>query len=109
MNLNRQAHYPQYEKRGNLTFYVKVETDDNCIHHKTFSLSINKAFMQPADFVEVHLKHRNVILYASKERLENSALENCYHGEEKYYLHLENWSVVGENKNWYNEIMRVKA
>ena len=85
--------------------YFKQETDDAFLHFKTWSISINEDVFKTVDLVTVQLRHRGVVLVASKPKIEACSKFKTFHGEVKRYMPCEAWTIYRGPSNW-NSIMR---
>lgn len=106
-----KKHKPEYKQaKDGKVIYHKTEENDDFLHRKTWSISINAKKLEACDYVRVTLLHRGVDLWQRKDVIKTSAqflnFKSAQTGkyEPKYYLPLDLWNVASGRKDWFEGI-----
>lgn len=87
-----------------LNIYEKVELNDDFYHIKTKSISIAAKILETVDGVRINIKHRNVVVKATKDQIKLGKVLT-FKNETKYYLPLDKWTVESGDNEWANKII----
>jgi len=83
--------------------YIKKEFNDDFFFRKTRAISITAQHLDMVSsggIVVVDIRHRGVVVSASKQTIKNNSKIFTFNKEVKYYLTVDKWDVLSGDAEW---------